>query len=289
MKLIETEAELCEALSQMGRKERTVGLVPTMGCLHEGHLSLIRKAKQQNDIVVVSVFVNPTQFGPGEDFEKYPRNIEADCKLAASVGADIVFHPDAANIYAPDASTKIEVEGEITHKLCGAVRPIHFKGVTTVVSILFNIVQPDRAYFGQKDAQQAVVIKRMVRDLHIPVEIVVCPIVREADGLALSSRNRYLSGEERKQAVSLSRSLEAAAECFSTGAESGRDVSSLKKVITDEISTQPLAKIEYVEIVDAETLSDMSFIKSGHPALAAVAVRFGNTRLIDNKILRDRG
>lgn len=288
MKLIETEAELRETLSQMGRKEKSVGLVPTMGCLHEGHLSLIRRAKQHNDIVVVSVFVNPTQFGPGEDFEKYPRNIEKDCELAESAGADIVFHPDAANIYAPDVSTTVEVEGEITHKLCGAARPIHFKGVATVVSILFNIVQPDRAYFGQKDAQQAVVIKRMVRDLHIPVEIVVCPIVREADGLALSSRNRYLSGEERKEAVSLSRGLEAAAECFSTGAGS-RNAFSLKKVITDEISKKQLAKIEYVEIVDAETLADTSFIEPDRPALAAVAVRFGNTRLIDNKILRDRG
>lgn len=289
MKLIETEAELCKELFHVGRREKSVGLVPTMGCLHEGHLSLIRRAKQQNDITVVSVFVNPTQFGPGEDYEKYPRDIARDCALAEGAGTDILFHPDVAEIYAPDASTKVEVESDITHTLCGALRPIHFQGVTTIVSILFNIVQPDRAYFGQKDAQQVVIIKKMVRDMHIPVEIIVCPIVREMDGLALSSRNCYLSEEERRQAVSLSRGLEAASECFATGADSARDAAVLTAIIFSEIGKQPLANIEYIEIVDAETLENTRFIKHGRPALAAVAVRFGNTRLIDNKILRDRG
>lgn len=289
MKQIETEAELREELLHLSRREKSVGLVPTMGCLHEGHLSLIRRAKQQNDIAVVSIFVNPTQFGPGEDYEKYPRDIARDCALAEGAGTDIFFHPAVSEIYAPDAATKVEVESDITHTLCGALRPIHFQGVTTIVSILFNIVQPDRAYFGQKDAQQAVIIKKMVQDMHIPVEIIVCPIVREADGLALSSRNCYLSEEERRQAVSLSRGLEAASEFFASGADSGRDAAVLTAIIFSEIGKQPLANIEYIEIVDAETLESTRFIKHGRPTLAAVAVRFGNTRLIDNKILRDRG
>ena len=285
MKLIETEAALRAELAAQRASGKTVGLVPTMGCLHDGHLSLIRRAKQDNHIVVVSVFVNPTQFGPNEDYDKYPRTIERDCTLAESAGADIVFHPNAAEIYAPDACTKVEVEGEMTHKLCGASRPIHFKGVATVVSILFNIVQPNRAYFGQKDAQQTVVIRRMVRDLHIPVEIIVCPIVREADGLALSSRNRYLGEAERAQAVCLNRALAAADECFRAGSDSGRDVQTLEKIIRDEIESAPLADIEYIKIVDADTLADISHIEKSRPALAAVAVRFGNTRLIDNRIL----
>ena len=285
MKLIETEAALRGELAKH-RNGGGVGLVPTMGCLHEGHLSLIRRAKQENALVVVSVFVNPTQFGPGEDYEKYPRNLEHDCALAESAGADIVFHPAPEEIYAPGAGTKVEVEGELTHKLCGASRPVHFRGVATVVSILFNIVQPDRAYFGQKDAQQAVVIRKMVRDLHIPVQIVVCPIVREADGLALSSRNRYLGGEEREQAPCLYRALGAAEDCAASGADSGRDVGTLKSIIREEISKSPLAEIEYVEIVDADTLGELKTLERGRPALAAVAVRFGGTRLIDNRILR---
>ena len=285
MKLIETEEALREELAAQG-KELSIGLVPTMGCLHDGHLSLIRKAKQQNDIVVVSVFVNPMQFGSGEDYEKYPRNIEHDCALAASAGADIMFRPDVSEIYAPDACTKVEVEGEITQKLCGASRPVHFKGVATVVSILFNIVRPDRAYFGQKDAQQAIVIRRIVRDLHIPVEIVVCPIVREADGLALSSRNCYLGDAEREQAACLYRALSAAGDCIAAGADSGRDVANLRRIIREEIESSPLAEIEYIEIVDAETLENIRFVEKQRPALAMVAARFGGTRLIDNKILR---
>ena len=284
MKLIETEAELREELSK--HRDGIVGLVPTMGCLHEGHLSLIRRAKQQNDFVVVSVFVNPTQFGPGEDYEKYPRDIERDCALAESAGADVLFRPSAEEIYPPDAGTRVEVEDAITHKLCGASRPFHFKGVATVVTILFNIVEPDRAYFGQKDAQQTVVIRKMVRDLHIPVQIVVCPTVREAGGLALSSRNRYLGDEEHKQAVCLNRALNAAEDCVSSGTDSGRDVESLVSLIREEISKSPLAEIEYVEVVDADTLANLRFIEDGRPALAAVAVRFGDTRLIDNRVLR---
>jgi pantoate--beta-alanine ligase len=256
-----------------------------MGYLHAGHLSLIKAARAQNDFVVVSVFVNPTQFGPGEDFEKYPRDIERDYRLAKSAGADIVFNPEPSEIYVPGSSTEVEVKGDITKKLCGASRPIHFKGVTTVVNILFNIIQPDRAYFGQKDAQQALIIQKMVKDLHIPVEIVVCPIVREEDGLAMSSRNIYLSPDERSQALSLSKGLRKAREYFISDREGCRIVENLKTAIRREIQNEPLAAIEYVEILDGSTLEDIASIEPGRTALAAVAVRFGKTRLIDNIVL----
>jgi pantoate--beta-alanine ligase len=197
MSLIRTINDLEAWFLGADRRNKTLGFVPTMGYLHEGHCSLIRAAKSQNDLVAVSVFVNPTQFGPGEDFESYPRDIDRDYTLARAAGADVVFSPGVGEVYAPGASTAVEVTGDITNKLCGASRPTHFKGVTTVVSILFNIVRPDKAYFGQKDAQQALIIKKMVRDLRMPVEVIVCPIVREADGLAMSSRNVYLGPEER--------------------------------------------------------------------------------------------
>ena len=283
MSLVKTAAELREWLRQNGRKDKTLGLVPTMGYLHEGHLSLIKAAKAENDLVAVSVFVNPTQFGPGEDFEKYPRDIERDYKMAVSAGADVVFNPEAGEMYGPGASTFVAEEGGVTKKLCGLSRPVHFRGVTTVVSMLFNIAGPNRAYFGQKDAQQAIVIKKMVRDLHFPVEIRVCPIVREPDGLAKSSRNIYLSPEERAAALVLSRSLKNAAERLAS--DGNTRVSHIRESILTEIKTEPMADVDYVEVLDGETLEEIETIAPGKKALAAVAVRFGKTRLIDNIIL----
>lgn len=285
MSLVKTEAELRLALEQAGRTGKTLGLVPTMGFLHAGHLSLIRRAKQENDLVAVSVFVNPTQFAPGEDYESYPRNIDRDYQLAKAAGADFIFHPDPKEIYPAGASTAVEVAGNLPKKLCGASRPTHFKGVTTVVNILFNIVAPDRAYFGQKDAQQAVIIQKMVRDLHMKVQVTVCPIVREEDGLAMSSRNVYLSLEERKQAVALSRALQMAEEYLQSGRTDCRKAETLRNLIMQEIETAPLARIDYVQVLDSRTLEDISVVEPGAPALAAVAVRFGKTRLIDNRIL----
>lgn len=268
-----------------GRSNKTLGFVPTMGYLHEGHLSLIKSAKSQNDLVAVSVFVNPTQFAPNEDFESYPRDIDRDYQLASSAGADVVFNPEAGEIYIPGASTTVEVTGDITKKLCGASRPAHFKGVTTVVNILFNIVRPDRAYFGQKDAQQALIIKKMVRDLHMPVEVIVCPIVREADGLAMSSRNVYLSAAEREEAVCLNEALQIAEDYMRSGASDSGSVAKLTGLIESHITSRKLADIDYVRILDGETLGDIDIIEPGKNALAALAVKFGKTRLIDNRML----
>lgn len=264
---------------------KTVGFVPTMGYLHEGHLSLIRAAKEENDIVVVSVFVNPTQFGPGEDYEKYPRDIERDYGLAVSAGADMVFSPELREIYDAEASTFVETNGRLSRKLCGISRPGHFRGVTTVVNILLNIVGPDRVYMGQKDMQQALIVKKMVRDLRMPVEVITCPIIREADGLAMSSRNVYLSKEERMQAICLNRGLQKAERYLKSGADNCTSVAALREIIKQEISREPLADIDYIEILDGETLEDIEVIESSRKALAAVAVRFGKTRLIDNRIL----
>jgi pantoate--beta-alanine ligase len=285
MILIQTAAQLDELLAQADRKNKTLGFVPTMGYLHEGHMSLIQLAKKQNDLVVVSVFVNPTQFAPGEDFESYPRDIERDYKLAMEAGADFIFHPNAEEIYGPGSSTFVEVAEGITQKLCGASRPTHFKGVTTVVNVLFNLVKPDAAYFGQKDAQQVIILKKMVRDLHIPVKLVVCPIIREEDGLARSSRNVYLNTEERKAAIVLNRALGHADTYLHSGREDSADIKTLKQIITEEIESEALAQIDYVEILDGETLDSIDAILPGKEALAAVAVRFGKTRLIDNRIV----
>jgi len=279
MKIVKTISELKEEIKAYG-KNKTIGFVPTMGYLHEGHLSLIKRAKMENDIVVVSIFVNPTQFGPGEDFESYPRDFEKDARLAEAAGADILFLPDAKEIYPVGSSTIVEVQGPITKKLCGNSRPTHFKGVTTVVNMLLNMVSPDKAYFGQKDAQQVAVIKKMIRDLHMQVAIVTCPIIREADGLALSSRNVGLKTEERNQALVLGRALNIAKDLWISG---GNDVATLKTVIANEINTMPLADIDYVDILDFNSLEEIQKIDA--PALAAVAVRFGKTRLIDNIIL----
>lgn len=278
--IIETVKELREYLAGQRAAGKTVGFVPTMGFLHEGHLSLIREAKAENDVVVVSDFVNPTQFGPNEDFESYPRNIEQDTELALSAGADVIFYPSVSEMYPPESSTYVEVEGNITRVLCGASRPTHFRGVTTVVNKLFNIVEPNKAYFGQKDAQQVAVLTKMVKDLHMDIELIICPIVREPDGLAMSSRNTYLSAEERKQAVILNQALKKAKNAFANGE---KDVVKLTGIITDKINEMPLAVIDYVSILDFPSLKPIITIEKD--ALAAVAVKFGKTRLIDNEIL----
>ena len=279
--IIETIKELDAQLTHYRSEGKTIGFVPTMGFLHEGHLSLIRRAKAENDIVVVSDFVNPTQFAPNEDFESYPRDIIRDEELATSAGADFIFHPSVSEIYPEGSSTFVEVEGDITKVLCGESRPSHFKGVTTVVAILFNIVKANKAYFGQKDAQQAAVLIQMVRDLHMNIELVVCPIIREEDGLAMSSRNTYLSDEARKQSVILNQALTIAEEVFNNGEDSTNE---LIKIITDKINEMPLAEIDYVSIYDYPSLKVINNIDQ--EALAAVAVKFGNTRLIDNIILK---
>lgn len=268
-------------LGTVNRENKTIGLVPTMGFLHEGHLSLIKKAKEENDIVIVSIFVNPTQFGPNEDFETYPRDILSDTNLAYKAGADIIFNPNVCDLYPEGSNTWVNVEGDITSVLCGASRPTHFRGVTTVVNMLFNIVQPNRAYFGQKDAQQVAVLTKMVNDLHINVELVICPIVREADGVAMSSRNSYLSDEERTQAVILNEALQLAGESYKEGE---KDVAVLTQLIEAKITTMSLAEIDYVSIYSYPSLEKIENIEN--TAIIALAVKFGKTRLIDNKILK---
>jgi pantoate--beta-alanine ligase len=256
----------------------TVGLVPTMGFLHEGHLSLIRRAREQCDQVVVSIFVNPTQFGENEDLSKYPRDIESDLKLIEPL-TDLVWMPTAEIMYPPGYQTWVEVEA-ITSPLEGAMRPGHFRGVTTVVAKLFNAVQPHKAYFGQKDAQQASVIRQMTRDLNFPIEIVVCPIVREADGLAMSSRNVDLDHEQRKAATVLFRSLSAAKELYESGE---RDADKIREKMKEVLADEPLADVQYVSCADYDTLEELDEIKG--KALLSMAVFFGKTRLIDNLVL----
>lgn len=256
----------------------TVGLVPTMGYLHEGHKSLIDAARRENDRVVVSIFVNPMQFGPSEDFDSYPRDLDKDAKLCEDAGVDLVFHPDAEEMYTEGFCSYVDMNG-LTTELCGKSRPTHFRGVQTVVLKLFNIVTPDKAYFGQKDAQQLAVIKRMVTDLNVGTEIVGCPIVREADGLAKSSRNTYLNEEERKAALILHKSLEAGKALVESGET---DAEAVKAVITSEIETEPLAKIDYVDVVDFNTISKIEKIEGS--VLVAIAVYIGKIRLIDNFI-----
>ncbi len=264
------------------RKEGlTVGLVPTMGYLHEGHASLIKKAAEENDRVVVSVFLNPMQFGPTEDLEAYPRDFEADTKLCDSLGAALVFHPEPSEMYAPDFTTFVDMD-VVTKTLCGASRPVHFRGVCTVVNKLFNIVTPDQAYFGQKDAQQLAVIRRMVRDLNMDIEITGCPIVREEDGLAKSSRNTYLNAEERKAALCLSRAVFAGKKMAEEGE---KDAAVIKKAMTEIIEAEPLARIDYVEVVDGVSCQPVDRVQN--PTLAAVAVFIGRTRLIDNFIVEE--
>jgi pantoate--beta-alanine ligase len=259
----------------------SVGLVPTMGALHAGHRSLMRRAAEECDAAVVSIFVNPTQFGPSDDFARYPRSEDADLAACREEGVSLVLMPSVEDIYPEGASTTVSV-GRLSTILEGASRPGHFDGVATVVSKLFNIAQPDRAYFGQKDAQQLLVIRRMARDLLFPVEVVGCPIVREEAGLALSSRNVYLSEEERRQALSLSRGLRTAEAAWLGGL---RDAAALRGMVHDEISGQPLAMIDYVSLAEAETLDECEGRVRGD-ALLSLAVRFGKARLIDNTMLR---
>lgn len=278
MQIVKTIDEVRKTVKVWKREGLTVGLVPTMGYLHEGHKSLIERAVKENDRVVVSDFVNPTQFAPNEDFESYPRDIQADAALCADAGASLIFNPEADEMYT-DALTFVDMN-KITKVLCGKTRPIHFSGVCTVVSKLFNIVTPDRAYFGEKDAQQLCVIRKMVRDLNFDIEIVGCPIIREADGLAKSSRNTYLNAEERKAALCLNRALKLGRE-MAEGGET--DAEKVVNAITAEVEKEPLAKIDYVEMVDLNTLEMLKTAEK--PLLCAVAVYIGKTRLIDNFIM----
>ncbi len=280
MNIISTINEVREQIKEWRKQGLTVGLVPTMGYLHEGHKSLIDAAVKENDKVVVSVFVNPTQFAPGEDLETYPRDLDRDAALCQEAGAALVFHPEPSEMYHQNYSTYVDMR-TLTQGLCGKTRPTHFSGVCTVVSKLFHIVQPDRAYFGQKDAQQLAVIRHMVEDLNFDIKIVGCPIIREEDGLAKSSRNTYLNEEERKQAVILNQALQKGKEQIENGE---RRSSQIKQMIIQIIETMPLAKIDYVEIVDFQTLESIEEIKG--EILVAVAVYIGKTRLIDNFIMK---
>lgn len=276
MELVTTAEEVRSRVKQWKKEGLTVGLVPTMGYLHDGHKSLIDRAVKENDRVVVSDFVNPTQFGENEDLGSYPRDIERDSKLCEEAGAALIFHPSPEEMYAPDYCTFVDMN-KLTDVLCGKTRPIHFSGVCSVVSKLFNIVAPDRAYFGQKDAQQLAVIRRMVRDLNFDIEIVGCPIVREPDGLALSSRNTYLNIEERKAALVLSQALKLGKDMMESGEA---DAVKIRKAMVEHIEKEPLARIDYVEIVDADSLESVQKIEN--KVLTAMAVYIGNTRLIDN-------
>ena len=256
-----------------------VALVPTMGYLHEGHRSLIDRARKENDKVVVSIFVNPMQFGPNEDLEAYPRDLERDSKICEDGGVDLIFHPEVEEMYGKDFCAYVDMH-TLPEKLCGASRPVHFRGVQTVVSKLFHIIPADRAYFGQKDAQQLAIIRRMVIDLDFDIEIIGCPIIREDDGLAKSSRNTYLSEEERKQAVILNQSLEEAMKAIEAGEKSAAKV---KEIITAKLNTCPLAKIDYVEVVSFDTIQPIENVEGA--VLIAIAVYIGTTRLIDNRII----
>mgnify|MGYP000472566019 FL=1 len=278
MNIVKTISEVRNEVKNWRKQGLSVGLVPTMGYLHEGHKSLIDRACKENDKVVVSVFVNPTQFGPGEDLATYARDIQRDAALCEDAGAALIFNPEPEEMYFDDFHTYVTMES-LSDELCGKTRPIHFRGVCTVVSKLFHIVAPDRAYFGQKDAQQLAIIKRMVRDLNFDIEIVGCPIVREADGLAKSSRNTYLNPEERKAALVLSKAVGLGQELIQKG-ERNADVivEKMKQLIKEE----PLAKIDYVSMVDALTMQPVAEIKG--TVLVAMAVYIGKTRLIDNFI-----
>lgn len=272
-------AEVRAQVKKWKREGLTVGFVPTMGYLHEGHKSLMEAARRENDRVVVSIFVNPMQFGPNEDLESYPRDLKKDAALCEGVGVDLIFHPEPEEMYPEGFCSYVDMNG-LTTELCGKTRPIHFRGVQTVVLKLFHIVTPDNAYFGQKDAQQLAVVKRMVKDLSVDVTIHGCPIVREADGLAKSSRNTYLSEKEREAALVLSKSLAAGKACIESGE---KDAAAVKKTIADIIATEPLAKIDYVDVVDFDTITPIDQI--GECTLVAIAVYIGKTRLIDNFII----
>ena len=276
MQVVKTIAEMKKSRRQL---KGSAGLVPTMGYLHQGHLALVRKARAENSTVVVSIFVNPTQFGPDEDLRAYPRDLNRDLKLLQGEKADIVFVPSAEEMYPPGFSSRVSV-GRVTERLEGASRPGHFRGVATICTKLFNIVQPTRAYFGQKDAQQVVVIKKMVDDLNMNLEIVVVPTIRESDGLAMSSRNTYLNPEERQAATVLFKALTLARQLWQDGE---KDADKIREAMTSLIQKEPLAQIDYVSVADANALEELKMID--RPALASLAVRIGNTRLIDNMLL----
>ena len=279
MQPIETIAEMKTACRAVTRPGKTLGFVPTMGALHQGHLSLVRAAKAGCDVTAVSIFVNPLQFGPSEDFAKYPRTPERDLAMLRQLGVDMVFMPSAAEMYPPGAQTFVDVS-DIGRKLDGGSRPGHFRGVTTVVCKLFEIVRPDRAYFGQKDAVQAALLRKMVRDLDMDVQVIVCPIVREADGLAMSSRNLYLSAEQRQQALVLNRSLRKVKSAVDAGE---RDAGRLTEIGVKVVAAEPAARLDYFAIVDPDTLQPVDRVSSG--TLVAVAAWLGATRLIDNMLL----
>jgi pantoate--beta-alanine ligase len=280
MKLVDSISRMNTLVKILKKEGKSIGFVPTMGYLHEGHISLVRAAKKHTDVAVMSVFVNPLQFGPKEDFEKYPRDIKRDEALAGDAGVDVIFCPSVKDMYPEGYATYVNVEC-LTDSLCGSSRPGHFKGVTTVVAKLFNIVKPDVAYFGQKDAQQVAVIRKMARDLNLDIEIRTMPIIRETDGLAMSSRNVYLSEDERRQALVLNQSLAKALSLVKSGE---RDPANVIKAIMELIAPKPLVKIDYVSIVDAKDLKDISEI-SGE-VLVALAAFVGKTRLIDNIIIK---
>ena len=282
MQILTKIEDIRQELLVIRTSAKKIALVPTMGYLHEGHLSLVDVAKVNADVVVMSIFVNPTQFAPNEDLMRYPRDIERDERLARERGVDYIFHPEVAEMY-PDPYFTYVVTEQLAKVLCGISRPTHFRGVTTVVAKLFNIIQPDVAVFGQKDAQQAVIVKQMVRDLNFPIQIIVAPIVRESDGLAMSSRNVYLTPEERQQAPIIFKALQAARENVKNGLT---DANQVRDQITKMIQTSPLARIDYVEIIDDQTLTPVETVKPG--TFAAVAVYYGKTRLIDNIYLKER-
>lgn len=280
MKIVGTVKEVREQVKEWKKQGLSVGFVPTMGYLHEGHKSLMDAARKGNDKVVVSIFVNPMQFGPTEDLATYPRDLDHDAALCESAGVDLIFHPEAEEMYEKDFCSFVDMTG-LTEGLCGKTRPIHFRGVCTVVNKLFNIVTPDHAYFGQKDGQQLAVIKRMVRDLNMDIEIVGCPIVREEDGLAKSSRNTYLSPEERKAALILSKTVALGKELAKTEKDANKVVEAMKK----NIETEPLAKIDYVEAVDALSMAPVEKLEGA--CMLAMAVDIGKTRLIDNTLINE--
>ena len=280
MELVTTVHDVRATLAEHRAAGKSIGLVPTMGSFHEGHLTLMRRARERDGIVVVSLFVNPTQFGPAEDYAQYPRDLDRDSCMAADVGVDVLFTPSVDEMYAPGDSTFVEVTGELTARLCGAYRPGHFRGVTTVVAKLFNIVQPDRAYFGEKDYQQLLVVRRMARDLGFPLEIVPVPTVREPDGVAMSSRNTRLGPRERTAATALYRSLLKAQELAAAGLRDGEGILS---AVRESIAQEPLVKLQYVELVDPDTLAPVERVDG--PALLALAAYVGGIRLIDNMIL----
>jgi pantoate--beta-alanine ligase len=279
MQILKSIKEMQALCREFRRQDKQIGLVPTMGALHAGHVSLVRAARGASDVVAVSIFVNPTQFGPNEDFSKYPRSLEQDCAMLQAERVDVVFAPTVEEMYPEGASTFVAVEG-LSERLDGASRPGHFRGVTTVVNKLFNIAMPHRAFFGQKDAAQVAILRKMIRDLNMDVELVVCPIIREADGLALSSRNVYLNAEQRRQALVLSRTLNRVGEGVAAGE---RSAAKLLQQARSVLASESEVRVDYLSVVDPETLEDVADVGEG--ALVAIAAHIGPTRLIDNLLI----